>query len=418
MTETATAAPASPRPERDDLARLFMDPHSFTDMDGWHRRAAALREAGPFHYVEDPVVGPFWACMNWTPLVEVSRRSEEFHNTAQAAFVGKYEDMQDAIPGGIKTLLSMDGPEHTRYRKVVVDWFKPSALRRLQMAVDELVEQGMIRLRELGGQCDFATEIALPLPLRVIMSMLGVPVADYPMMLKLTQEMFSADDAELGKGDGFAAMAEMGRYFVEVIADRRANPTDDLASAIANASLEGEPLELMAAMGLYVVIASAGHDTTSFAMAGGLEALMRFPDQLAKLRTNPELADNAAHEIVRYSSPVRHFLRHPQAPVEVAGHRFDEGDRIMLCYPSANRDGAVFADPDRLDVERPNASRHVAWGHGPHYCLGARLAHMEIAALLRGLCRHTASIEPAGPATWTSAHFVSGVKRLPVTCQF
>lgn len=414
MTELATATTGTP----EDLEKLFLDPLFFTDMERWHRTAASLRRTGPFHRVDGSAVGPFWACMDWAPLVEVSRRSEEFHNTDQAAFVGSYRAMQEAVPGGVRTLLSMDGPEHTRYRKIVVDWFKPSALRRLQVAVDSLVDEAMTRLREADGRCDFATEIALSLPLRVIMSMLGVPTTDYPMMLKLTQEMFSADDADLGRGDGFAAMAEMAGYFTELVADRRRNPTDDLASAIANATLEGERLEPIAMMGLYVVIASAGHDTTSFAMAGGVEALMHFPDQWAELRTNPGLADNAAHEIVRYTSPVRHFLRYPQTAVEVAGQRFDPGDRILLCYPSANRDASVFADPDDLQVARKNANRHVAWGHGPHYCLGARLAHMEIAALLRGLCRYTTSIEPDGPAVWTSAHFVSGVKRLPVTCRF
>ncbi len=414
MTETATRL----LPERSTLERLFMDPHYFMDMDRWHRTAAEARREGAFHRVDDPAVGEFWACMRWAPLVEVSRNDEVFHNTEQAAFVGSYQAMQEAIPGGLKTLLSMDGTEHTKYRQVVVDWFKPAALRRLQSAVDALVEASIARLRELGGECDFATEVAIPLPLRVIMSMLGIPQADYPLMLKLTQQMFSADDPELGKGDGFAAMAEMAGYFAELITGRKARPTDDLASAIANATLDGEPLQTVATMGLYVVLASAGHDTTSFAMSGGVEALTRFPDQLERLRQDPGLADNAAHEIVRYTSPVRHFLRHPQAEVEIAGHRFHKGERILLCYPSANRDESVFPEPDRLDVGRANANRHVAWGHGAHYCLGARLAHMEIAALLRGLCRETTSVEAIGPATWTSAHFVSGVKRLPVTCQF
>ena len=400
-----------------DPARLFTSPRNFADMGTWHGAAAELRADGPIHHFRDRTYGQFWAVVHHDPLLEISRRPEVFANTQDAAFVGGYSKMQEDLPFEIRTLLSMDGLEHTRYRKVVVDWFKPSAVRRLQMAVDELVDEAMAHVRECDGALDFATDVALPLPLRVIMEMLGVPRSDEPLMLKLTQEMFSAADPELGSGSPFEAMAEMAAYFIDLVEARRAEPTEDLTSAIANATIDGKPLEVLIMMGLFAVLASAGHDTTSFAMSGGVEALTRHPGQFQRLRGDPALADNAAHEVVRLTSPVRHFTRLALEDTEVAGHRFTAGDRVLLSYPSANRDESVFPDPDRLDVTRTNASQQVGWGHGPHYCLGARLAQMEISAVLSGLAHQVESIEPAGDAEWSIGHFVSGAKHVPVRCQ-
>ena len=399
--------------------RLFTESDNFTDMERWHRAAADLRRAGPVHHFSDRRFGEFWAVTGHEALLEVSRQPRVFPNTKDAAFIGRggYSEMQKDLPFEVKTLLSMDGEEHTKYRKVVVDWFKPSAIRRLQIAVDELVAESVDDLRDRSGQIDFAMDIAVPLPLRVIMEMLGVPRADEPMMLKLTQQMFSAADPELGSNNAFEAMGEMVAYFLELVAARQAEPTEDLTSAIANATIDDEPMESIAMMGLFAVLASAGHDTTSFAMSGGLLELARRPEEFRRLRDDPALAENAAPEVVRMTSPVRHFTRMAQSNTEVAGHTFERGDRVLLSYPSANRDESVFPDPDRLDVGRSNASHQVGWGHGPHYCLGARLAQMEITALLEGLAREVESIELDGDAAWTAGHFVSGVKHLPLRCQ-
>lgn len=398
--------------------RLFTEPKNFVDMDTWHRAAAGLRRTGPVHHFSDRIFGEFWAVTHHAALLEVSRQPEIFPNTEDAAFIGGgYSAMQEDFPFEIKTLLSMDGDEHTKYRKVVVDWFKPSAIRRLQIAVDDLVDEAMAELRARDGELDFAMDIAVSLPLRVIMAMLGVPRADEPLMLKLTQEMFSAADPELGSGKPFEAMGEMAAYFVDLVKARQADPTDDLTSAIANASIDDEPIEMLAMMGLFAVIASAGHDTTSFAMSGGIAELACRPEEFRRLRDDPALSENAAYELVRLTSPVRHFTRLTQSDTEVAGHQFTAGDRVLLSYPSANRDETVFPDPDRLDVGRSNATSQVGWGNGPHYCLGARLAQMEISSLLAGLAREVETIEPDGDPAFTAGHFVSGAKHVPVRCR-
>jgi cytochrome P450 len=352
-------------------------------------------------------------------LVEVSRRPVEFANTTVPLLPPKLDggvaDIGD-IGAQLKMLINQDGPDHLNHRKLVVDWFKNSTLRVLKPAVDELVNESMTRLRELGGECDFSSEVALPMPLRVIMSMLGVPRSDEPVLLKLTQEMFSSEDDELGQGDPFAALMEVAGYFTELMQDRQANPTDDLSSAIANGLVDGTPMETMTAIGLYVIIATAGHDTTSFAMAGGVDALARSPEQFDRLRAEPELVGNAAYEVVRLTSPVRHFLRYAQTDAEVAGHTFAPGDRVLLSYPGANRDPAHFEAPHSLDVGRSNANRQIGWGHGAHFCLGSRLAHMEVAAVLDGLRGEFTSIELTAPSEWTKSHFVGGAKHVPVRC--
>ena len=404
---------------RSDAARLFLRGTSFLDPEAWHRQVDSIRGSEPFIAVDDHVYGPLWIVTDLDVLLEVSRRPDEFANTDEPALLatpGLAGEGKDEVWGQLKMLVNQDGPDHLAHRKVVVDWFKNSTLRVLKPAVDDLVAEAMTRLRELDGECDFAAEIALPLPLRVIMSMLGVPREDEPVMLKLTQEMFSSEDEELGSSDPLAAIHEVATYLMSMMEDRKTSPTDDLCSAIVHGTVEGTPIETMAALGLHVIISTAGHDTTSFAMAGGVDALCRFPEEFQRLRADPSLVDNAAYEMVRLTSPVRHFIRHTQVDAEVAGQRFSPGDRIFLSYPAANRDPGIFDEPHRLDVDRPNANRQVGWGHGPHYCLGARLAHMEVAAILDGLRGEFSSIEATGPTEWTRAHFVGGAKHVPVRC--
>ncbi len=400
-----------------DPGPLFTDGATFVDLESWHRSIDELRDEGPFIPFEHNTHGTVWATVELEVLLEVSRRPGEFANTTAPLIPPELNDgAADLTEVGeqLKMLINQDGADHQAHRKVVVDWFKNSTLRVLKPAVDELVDESMTRLREAGGECDFSSEVALPLPLRVIMSMLGVPRADEPVLLKLTQEMFSSEDDELGEGDPFAALMEVAGYFTALMQDRQANPTDDLSSAIANGTVDGTPLETMTAIGLYVIIATAGHDTTSFAMAGGVDSLARSPEQFDRLRSEPDLVENAAYEVVRLTSPVRHFLRHAQTEAVVAGHRFAPGDTILLSYPGANRDPAMFDDPHSLDVGRPNASRQVGWGHGAHFCLGSRLAHMEVSAVIDGLRRDFTSIEATGPTQWTSSHFVGGAKHVPV----
>ncbi len=242
-----------------------------------------------------------------------------------------------------------------------------------------------------------------------------------PGCSKLTQELFGAEDpdiARLGEDQSMLdVLLDLVSYFTSLAGDRRAHPTGDLASVIANAEIDGRPLPDLDMMGHYVIIATAGHDTTSNAIAGGLVALMEYGDQLELLQAQPDLIDGAADEFIRFVSPVKHFMRTCQEPFTVRDVTFQPGDPLCLSYASANRDDEVFADPMRLDVRRENASSHLAFGFGQHFCLGAHLARMEIRALFKELLGRLDHLEPAGEPTWIRSHFVQGPKSIPISYQ-
>jgi cytochrome P450 len=206
-------------------------------------------------------------------------------------------------------------------------------------------------------------------------------------------------------------------YFTALAGERRLHPSDDLSSVIANAEIDGQLLPDMDMLGHYVIIATAGHDTTSNAIAGGLVALMEFRDQFELLQQQPELIDGAADEFIRFVSPVKHFMRTCQEPFTVRDVTFQPGDALYLSYASANRDEEVFTDPMCLDVRRENASSHLAFGFGQHFCLGAHLARMEIRALFRELLGRLDHIELVGEPTWIRSYFVQGPKSVPITYQ-
>ena len=256
------------------------------------------------------------------------------------------------------------------------------------------------------------------------MSIFGVPVEDEPTMLKLTQGIFGAADPEyLGDlSDPMALLtdtiAQFDAYFTDLTEERRAHPTDDLATVIANGEVDGCPLGGNARLWYYTIVATAGHDTTSFALSGGLEALLRHPDQVALLQDRPELVNNAVDEMIRWTSPVRHFLRYLTQPATLSGVEIPEGDRLLLSYPSANRDERMFDRPMEFDAARRNANRMIAFGGGEHFCLGSTFARRELRTILPKLLAAVDTIAIDGEPEWAQANFVGGVKHLPVAATF
>jgi cytochrome P450 len=257
--------------------------------------------------------------------------------------------------------------------------------------------------------------VALHFPLYVIMSILGLPEEDYPRILKLTQEVFGASDPELGRGDDVTSvLVDFFNYFQALTVGRRAEPTEDLASAIANAEIDGARMGDLEAAGYYVIIATAGHDTTSASIAGGLHALLQFPEQLERLRADPSLVPTAVEEMIRWVSPVKQFMRTAAVDHEIRGVRIPAGESVLLSFPSANRDEEVFADPEWFDVGR-DPNRHLAFGFGAHFCLGAQLARLEGRAFFSELMPRLRSVELAGPPAYMETLFVGGPKHLPIS---
>jgi cytochrome P450 len=410
-------SPASPLNE---AGRIFLDPQAYADPAAWHAVAERLRREDPVHLIQAEGFEPFFAVTRHADIVEIERQHEKFWNT-QDAVLGQTAAAERLRASGadIKTLIHMDGAEHRGHRKITNDWFKPANLRQtLAQSIDRLSRKYVDRMLELGGQCDFASDVALYYPLQVIMSVLGVPESDEPRMLQLTQKLFGAEDPDFGGVDPeqalLAALMDFATYFNAMTADRRAQPTSDIASTIANAALDGQPLGDLQTIGYYVIIATAGHDTTSSSLAGGLEALIRHPDQLRALQEDPRRIDNAVDEMIRWVSPVRHFMRHAQEDYLLGSTRIRAGERLLLSYLSGNRDDAVFENPFQFDVRRHNAEEHIAFGIGVHFCLGAHLARMELRAFFRELLPRLESIELTGEPQYTASTFVGGPKSVPV----
>ena len=383
-----------------------------------------LRANDPLGHVEAEGYDRFRVVTRHADLQEISRQNELFTNGPQSILFSQAHIEQTMREMGgvtVKSLIQMDGAEHHAYRGLTNAWFQPGNIKHLEGRIRELARASVDRMAASGGRCDFVGEIALHYPLLVIMEILGLPEADEPLMLKLTQGLFGAADPDELDPQGKppvretdrAALFEMMLYFNKLTEDRRANPTSDLASAIANGTIDGQPLDPLAMMGYYIIVASAGHDTTSSSTAGAMWELAKDPAQFALLKANPALIGPTIDEAIRWTSPVKHFMRTATADTQVGGEAIAKGDWLMLCYGSGNRDEAVFPDGDVFRIDRkPN--RHLAFGYGAHLCLGQYLARMEMRILFEELLPRLEAVELDGDAKMSAATFVNGPIRLPI----
>ena len=372
------------------------------------------------HWVEAPGFEPFWAVTRHADIMEIERKNALFLNAPRPLLATAVMDAQakqrEAEGTALRTLIHMDDPQHKVVRAIGAGWFRPRAMRAMEKRVAELARRYVDRMADLGGECDFVTQVAVHFPLYVILSLLGLPESDFPRLLKLTQEMFGGGDEELRRGETpeelMATLLDFFAYFQELTAARRATPTDEFASEIANARVDGEYLSDFDTASYYVIIATAGHDTTSSTIAGGLHALIQQPAELARLRDNPALLPTAADEMIRWVTPVKEFMRTAAADTEVRGVPVSRARRCC-CPTPRQRDEEVFEDPFRFDVGR-DPNRHLAFGFGVHLCLGAALARMETRAFYAELLPRLESIELAGRPEWTATTFVGGLKHLPI----
>lgn len=400
----------------EEAARLLADPQAYTDEQRLHAALTRLRADAPVCRVDVPGYRPFWAITKYADVMDIERNNALFTNWPRPVLATIEGDELQAA-SGVRTLIHLDDPQHRVVRAIGSDWFRPKAMRALKIRVDELARIYVDKMMAAGPECDFVQEVAVNFPLYVIMSLLGIPEADFPRMLKLTQELFGSDDSEYKRGttaeDQLPALLDMFSYFNGVTAARRENPTEDLSSAIANTRIDGEPLSDIETVSYYLIVATAGHDTTSATISGGLHALLENPDQLRRLRDDPGLIPRATEEMIRWVTPVRHFMRTAAADTMVRGVPIAAGESVLLSYVSANRDEDVFDDPFRFDVGRePN--KHVAFGYGVHFCMGAALARMEVGSFFTELLPRLKSIELAGDPQLVAATFVGGLKHLPV----
>lgn len=409
-----------------DLARIVADPHSYADWDNLHRSLATIRKDFPFARAELDGYNPFWVASKHDDIQTVARTNDVFlsglgglEDNATIAFAKKA-----GIGQMFRSIVAMNEPEHMKYRLLTQSWFQPKNLKPLEQNIRAIARRYVDRLAAAGGECDFVSEVAAHYPLLVVMSILGVPEEDEPMMLRLTQQYFGNNDAELNLAREKptpeqaatmlrAVVGEANAYFKGHSDDRRRSPRNDLISVVANSVIDGKPISDLDAMGYYITAAFAGHDTTSSSMAGGIWALCDRPDQLALVKSNPSLIPALVEESIRWTTPIHQFVRFASADHEVRGQTVKRGDWVVLSFPSGNRDEDVFADPFEFRVDR-NPNRHISFGYGAHVCLGMHLARMEMSIFLEELLPRLKSVELAGTPRRTVTNFVGGPKSVPI----
>lgn len=403
----------------EEAGNMITVPASWGTFDEFHAKLALLRKHDPVHLVNAPDHYPFWLLTKNADIFEIEAKSNIFLNEPRPILANAEADDHTRNNGNmLRTLIHMDDPDHAEYRKVAADWFLPKNLARLDARMSELAKQSVDKMVDLGGKCDFSRDIALQYPLQVILAILGLPETDYQRMLMLTQEMFGNADPDLQRGTTIEDLTQVINdffiYFSELSASRKSTPTNDLASTIANGEVYDKPLGDVEMISYYIITATAGHDTTSAAIAGGMLSLLQNPDQLKRLQDDMSLLPTAVDEMIRWVSPVTHFMRTATEDYTIRNTTIKAGESVLLSYPSGNRDEDTFTDPFKFDVGRtPN--RHLAFGFGIHYCLGAMLARMEMRTFFNELIPRIKTMELAGDYAHIHTTFVGGLKRLPVT---
>jgi cytochrome P450 len=399
------------------------DQTAFRDPAGLHALFRRLRAEAPVTKVEAEGFPPFWLVTRHDDIKAIENDPATFlagPRTVLQTLAQEQVNLEKlGDKNGLKTLVHMDGEEHRKHRLIAQGYFNRTNIEKLRAQTEAQADHYIDKMAAMAPACDFAADIAFWFPLRVVLSLMGVPPEEDAHILKLTQQLFGFMDPELGYGQELGEMGilkvigDFSAVVNALIAERRARPTDDLATVLATAEIDGAPIDSFKQLSYFILVTTAGHDTTSASIAEGMNALIDDPAAMARLKAEPELCATAADEFVRLAAPVKHFLRTPVRDVEIAGVKISAGETIMLAFASAARDETHFSNPDGVTVDRP-ANQHLAFGYGPHVCLGKHLARMEIEIFFRRLLPRLDAIERAGPVQYTEAGFVSGIKKMPV----
>ncbi|MFQ5416738.1 MAG: cytochrome P450 [Myxococcota bacterium] len=384
-----------------------------------HEAWALLRREAPVYWYERDVKVPFWAITKHEDIRWISRQPARMLNAPRLAvfpmFAPPEEDERVA-----RHLLNMDAPDHPKYRKLAAPRFTPRAIQRLSASIEKIASDILDELTHDGelSEMDFVTSVTAPLSLAVLADLLGVPRGEWKQMFRWTNAIVGAEDpeyrlAENPQASAAAARTALFERFLKLAEERRAQPTEDIVSVLANAEADGGPIPPFELLSYFFLLVIAGNETTRNAMSGGLAALIENPGEFEKLRGDPSLIDSAVEEIVRWTTPVIQFCRTATEDFLLRGQQIRAGESMCLFYPSANRDEDVFEDPFAFRVDRqPN--RHLAFGIGEHFCLGANLARLELRILFRLLCERLEHVELAGPMERLASSFLGGVKHLPL----
>jgi cholest-4-en-3-one 26-monooxygenase len=382
-----------------------------------HEWFTFLRREAPVYKHPEPGGPGFWVITKYDDVVHVGRDAETFSSDQKRGGVVGLEGRTDDYAGfeGGKLMLMMDPPEHTRYRKLVNRGFTPRQMRMLEPHVRDLTARIVDEVIE-RGECDFVVDVAAELPLQVIAELMGVPYEDRHKLFEWSNRMVGSEDPEyiVSEEEVQTAQIEMFMYANALAAERRENPRDDIVSALLTSEVDGDRLTEMDFNLFFLLLAVAGNETTRNSIAHGVRAFCDYPDQYRLLVEDPSLATPATEEIVRWASPVMYFRRNVTRDTEMRGQKLEAGDKVSIWYISANRDEDVFDRPFEFDIRR-DPNEHVGFGGGgPHHCLGANLARMEIRVLLEEMAKRIPEIALAADVAPLRSNFIAGIKHMPV----
>jgi len=414
-----------------ELVAPIFNPASFAQRKNVEALFARLRKDYPLNQVEVPGYDPHWIVTRMADLKEIARQDEIFHSgdrsktlisQAGEALVKEYTGGQSNI---FRSLVQLDPPEHKKYRDVTAATVSLDGVGALKPLTQAIADEFVNKLAAAAPECDFMHVAGFYYPLKVILSIIGVPEEDHEMMLKLTQWLFTYADPDLKRpGSDLTDPAEITRtwgivfdefekYYTPVIADRQRCPRHDLASVIANGKIDGGPLEHRALISYFIIASTAGHDTTAAATGTAMWMLAERPELLAELREKPSLIPAFVEEVIRWATPVQQFVRSATRDYEIDGRTIRKGDLVYLSYLSANRDETAFPNADQFDIHQ-SPNRHVGFGFGGHTCLGIHLARMELNVFWNALIPRLRKVELTGTPAMAESEFVCGPKLLPI----
>lgn len=429
LEQPISAAQSAARPEiSKEQANLIASEAAHAD-GRLYEVLAELRRDQPLGIARPDGFDPFWVVTRQADLRKITMNGDDFLTSVNSAFmsIAARQQMQKMVNSDefpIKIMLYMDAPKHPKYRAVAADAFHARNLDKLSDQIRTIAAQFVDHMLTFDGECDFVKDVSYLYPLHVIMQLMGVPIEDEPLMLRLSKEFAGGADDDLirpGKTPGAAAVgesivevaAEVGTYFSKMMADRRAHPRDDIVSLIANAQIDGKPMPEPEAQGFCFALATAGHDSTSGVTAGGVLALCQNPGLIDEIRGNPDKIKAFVEEAIRFYPPFKFGIRCAARDVEIDGRQIRAGDMINLAFCSGDRDEAIFEDPDVFRIDRkPN--KHISFGTGPHVCLGQHLARLEVRLFFEELTSRIESVELAGEPKCVANLLMSPHKSIPI----
>ena len=380
---------------------------------------AAMRAEGPVHW-NDQVDGTgFWAVLGFDEIIAVSRQADLFSSAHENGGHRIFNENEVGLTGAGESaigvpFISRDPPTHTQYRKFIMPALSPGRLEGIEARIAERVERLFADV-PLNETVDILPLLTVPLPLLTLAELLGVPSETWHDLHRWTDAFVGEDDPDFRQSP--EAMAEILGEFIGFSAalfeDRRANPGPDIASLLANTEIHGQPVPLGDFVGNLILALVGGNETTRNSINHSLIAFANNPDQWDAIRADPDLLPNAVKEMVRFASPVIHMRRTATRDTDLGGKQIRKGDKVVVFYPSGNRDAAIFPDPDRFDIARP-IRQHLAFGAGTHVCVGSRLAEMQLRLAFAQMARHVRRIEIMGETSRVRSNFINGFKRLDI----